>query len=126
MCGRFVINLSPDMVAKVFGLADRPDLPPRYNVAPTQLVPVIREASDGSRRLSLMRWGLVPAWSKEFGAGLINARSETVNEKPSFRQAFQEDVAKGTSRFVSLAAAVLYVLMIAHGSLSDTNIVACG
>jgi putative SOS response-associated peptidase YedK len=90
MCGRFVIELSPNLVQKVFGLAEIPDLPPRYNVAPTQLVPVVREGADGSRRLSMMRWGLVPAWSKEIGAGLINARSETVNEKPSFRQAFRQ------------------------------------
>ena len=90
MCGRFVIELSPDLVSKVFGLAEVPELPPRYNVAPTQLVPVVREASDGSRRLSMMRWGLVPSWSKEIGEGLINARSETVNEKPSFRQAFRQ------------------------------------
>jgi len=79
MCGRFVIELTPNLVKKVFGLTDIPDLPPRYNVAPTQSVPVIREASDGSRRLSLMRWGLVPSWSKEIGEGLINARSETVH-----------------------------------------------
>jgi putative SOS response-associated peptidase YedK len=90
MCGRFVINLSPDLVAKVFGLAEVPDLSPRYNVAPSQSIPVIREAADGSRRLSMMRWGLVPAWAKEVGEGLINARSETVNEKPSFRQAFRQ------------------------------------
>ena len=90
MCGRFVIELSPDLVALVFGLAEIPELPPRYNVAPTQSVPVIREASDGKRRLSLLRWGLVPPWSKEVGEGLINARSETVNEKPSFRQAFRQ------------------------------------
>ncbi len=90
MCGRFVIELSPDLVTKFFGLTEVPDLPPRYNVAPTQPVPVIREAADGSRRLSLMRWGLVPAWAKEPGEGLINARCETVNEKPSFRQAFRQ------------------------------------
>ena len=90
MCGRFVIEFSPDLVAKVFGLAEVPDLPPRYNVAPTQLVPVICEVADGSRRLSLMRWGLVPLWMKEVSEGLINARSETANEKPSFRQAFRQ------------------------------------
>jgi len=89
MCGRFVIELSPELVARFFGLAGTPDLPPRYNVAPTQPVPVIREASDGSRRLSMMRWGLVPSWAKDIGDGLINARCETVNEKPSFRQTFR-------------------------------------
>ena len=90
MCGRFVIELSPNLVQKVFGLAEVPDLPPRYNVAPTQLVPVIRAVSDGSRRLSMMRWGLVPSWAKDPREGLINARSETVNEKPSFRQAYRQ------------------------------------
>jgi len=89
MCGRFVIELSPELVARFFGLAETPDLPPRYNVAPTQPVPAIREASDGSRRLSMMRWGLVPSWAKDIGDGLINARCETVNEKPSFRQTFR-------------------------------------
>jgi putative SOS response-associated peptidase YedK len=86
MCGRFVIELSPGLVAGFFGLTEIPDLPTRYNVAPTQLVPAIREATDGSRRLSMMRWGLVPSWAKDIGDGLINARSETVSEKPSFRQ----------------------------------------
>ena len=86
MCGRFVIELSPGLVAGFFGLTEIPDLPTRYNVAPTQLVPAIREATDGTRRLSMMRWGLVPSWAKDIGDGLINARSETVSEKPSFRQ----------------------------------------
>jgi putative SOS response-associated peptidase YedK len=90
MCGRFVIELSSDHVARFFGLADVPDLPPRYNVAPSQSVPVIREAANGLRRLTMMRWGLVPVWAKDPGGGLINARSETVNEKPSFRQAFRQ------------------------------------
>ena len=90
MCGRFVIELTPDLATRFFGLDEVPDLPPRYNIAPTQSVPVIREASDGSRRLSMMRWGLVPSWAKDIGDGLINARSETINEKPSFRQAFRQ------------------------------------
>jgi putative SOS response-associated peptidase YedK len=90
MCGRFVIDLSPELVAKVFGLPEVPELPCRYNVAPTQPVPVIREVSDGSRRLSLVRWGLIPAWAKEVDGGLINARCETVSEKPSFRQSFRQ------------------------------------
>lgn len=90
MCGRFVIELTPDLVATFFGLASVPVLPPRYNVAPTQIVPVIRQGVDGERRLVMMRWGLIPAWAKEVGAGLINARAETVNEKPSFRQAFRQ------------------------------------
>lgn len=90
MCGRFVINIPLSVFIKFFGISEVGDVQPRFNVAPTQSVPVIREASDGSRRLSAMRWGLVPAWAKEFGDGLINARAETVNEKPSFRQAFRQ------------------------------------
>lgn len=90
MCGRYVLNISLDLFIKYFGLKEVADLHPRYNVAPTQTVPVIREGVDGSRQLSLMRWGLVPSWSKEFGSGSINARSETVNVKPSFRQAFRQ------------------------------------
>lgn len=90
MCGRFVINISLDVFLKFFGLKDLAELPPRYNVAPTQPIPVIREAADGSRRLSLVRWGLIPAWTKEADDGLINARSETVNEKPSFRHAVRQ------------------------------------
>jgi len=90
MCGRFVIELSPELVKAIFGLAESPALPPRYNVAPTQLVPVIRQGADGQRHLDLLRWGLVPTWAKEVGAGLINARAETVAQKPSFRQAFRQ------------------------------------
>lgn len=90
MCGRFVINIPLDLFLKFFGLKEAPELPPRFNIAPTQSVPVIREAADGSRYLSLARWGLITPWSKEADDGLINARSETVNEKPSFRQAFRQ------------------------------------
>jgi len=85
-----IIELTPELVTRFFGLTEAPDLPPRYNIVPTQAIPVIREASDGSRRLTMMRWGLVPSWAKDIGDGLINARSETVNEKPSFRQAFRQ------------------------------------
>ncbi len=65
------------------------NLPPRYNVAPTQDVPIIRR-EEGERRLAMVRWGLVPSWSKELPKSkpLINARSETVAEKPSFRSAY--------------------------------------
>ncbi len=64
---------------------------PRYNVAPTQQVPVVREGADGENRLDLLHWGLIPAWAKERGiaCNMINARSETLLEKPSFRQAFK-------------------------------------
>lgn len=90
MCGRFVINIPLDVFIKFFGLKDVSDFPPHYNVTPTQPVPVIREVSDGSRQLTMMRWGLVPTWAKEVGEGLINARSETAAEKPSFRHALRQ------------------------------------
>jgi putative SOS response-associated peptidase YedK len=74
----------------VFGVVDLPEWPARYNIAPTQLVPVVRQRGDGTRQIVLMRWGLIPSWAKEAGEGLINARAETVNEKPSFRQSFRQ------------------------------------
>ena len=91
MCGRFSLTAAPEWVAEHFGLAEVPDLKPRYNVAPTQDVAVVRRVDSG-RRLDLMRWGLLPASVSDTprgaGAPLINARSETVMEKPSFRHAF--------------------------------------
>lgn len=90
MCGRYVIEFTPEMLRKIFGIDQVPEFPARYNVAPSQPVPVIREISVGNRQISLMRWGLVPSWAKEVGDGLINARCETVNDKPSFRQAFRQ------------------------------------
>lgn len=91
MCGRYLLYTSTDTLARAFGLdpADRPNLEPRYNVAPTQDVPIVR-AEAGRRRLDRARWGLVPSWAKDAGIGakLINARSETVAEKPAFRRAF--------------------------------------
>lgn len=90
MCGRFVRFISLDQFIKHFGLKPSAALPERYNIAPSEQVPAIRKAPDGSRQLTLFRWGLVPKWSKTISGGLINARSETINEKPSFRQAFQQ------------------------------------
>jgi len=78
-------------MVRLFGLETSPNLPVRYNIAPTQRAPVILAQPGGGRRLQSMRWGLVPSWSKDPAAGapLINARAETVAEKPSFRAAFQ-------------------------------------
>lgn len=94
MCGRYVINIPLDRFIKYFGIEkphpdSLPDWPARYNIAPTQAVPVIRQSLDGTRQLDLLRWGLVASWSKDLSSGLINARSETVSEKPSFRHAFR-------------------------------------
>ena len=76
---------------KTYRLSSLPDVPPRYNIAPGQQVAVVRQNHDDMRQLVTMKWGLVPSWSKDPGVGnrMINARSETVHEKPSFRQAFR-------------------------------------
>lgn len=68
-----------------------PNLPPRYNICPTQDVPVVRAGANAGRELVMMRWGLVPAWSKDaaIGSRMINARAETVAEKPSFRDPYK-------------------------------------
>jgi putative SOS response-associated peptidase YedK len=90
MCGRFFSLISDDDVSQDYGLSVRLGLQSRFNIAPTQAVPLVHLDERGARRASLMRWGLVPAWAKEIGsAPLINARSETVAEKPSFRGAFR-------------------------------------
>ncbi len=92
MCGRFTLTeLEPDMLVEIFNLSgDVPPLAPRYNIAPTQPVAtVIRDS--GANRLAIMRWGLIPSWAKDpaIGSRMINARGETVHEKPSFRAAFK-------------------------------------
>jgi putative SOS response-associated peptidase YedK len=90
MCGRFTLRTGSAALAEQFQLADIPDLPPRYNIAPTQEVAVIRH-TNGSNTAALLRWGLVPFWARDtaIGAKMINARAETVAEKPAFRAAFQ-------------------------------------
>lgn len=90
MCGRYSLTSPIEGLRALFGFDELPNLQPRYNIAPTQDVPVVRDSADGGREFTMLRWGLVPAWSKEVGgsAPLINARGETVAEKPSFRDAF--------------------------------------
>lgn len=90
MCGRFVITSPPEALRQAFGYVEQPNFPARYNIAPTQPVPVII-SEGGVRHFRLMRWGLVPPWVKDprkFTL-LINARSETVLEKPAFRNAMK-------------------------------------
>jgi putative SOS response-associated peptidase YedK len=92
MCGRFTLAQSPEAVARAFGLDAVPNFPPRYNIAPSQPVGVIVCGQNASKpEFQLMGWGLIPSWAKDpsIGAKLINARSETVTEKPSFRAAFK-------------------------------------
>jgi len=94
MCGRFFLVSQAREVAAFFGLEEVPPLAPRYNIAPTQNIAVVREVpeNNGSRTLSFMRWGLVPPWTKDASQLplLINARSETVHEKPAFKSAFKK------------------------------------
>lgn len=84
------------VLTEEFRLAQGIELSPRFNIAPTQQVPVIRpqgptDAESCAREITLMRWGLIPSWAKDpsIGARLINARAETIAEKPSFRSAFK-------------------------------------
>jgi putative SOS response-associated peptidase YedK len=90
MCGRFVITSPPAALRQVFGYHEQPNFPPRYNIAPTQPIPVVT-TDNGIRHFRLMRWGLLPAWVKDPRnfALVINARAETVSEKPAFKNAIR-------------------------------------
>ncbi len=90
MCGRFVITSPPAALRQIFGYIEQPNFPPRHNIAPTQPIPVVI-VENGIRHFRLMRWGLLPAWVKDprkFTL-LINARAETVKEKPAFKNAIK-------------------------------------
>src|SRR5579864_1642586 len=90
MCGRFTLRTPPKDLVEIFQLLRTPELAPRYNIAPTQPVAVLRQ--DGKfRQLSLLHWGLIPSWAKDskMGARMINARADTVATKPAFRSAFR-------------------------------------
>ncbi|KAA5804970.1 SOS response-associated peptidase [Alkalicaulis satelles] len=92
MCGRYVITLTVDQLRALFECQDRPNLQPSWNAAPTQDLPVVRRGAGGRARLTCIRWGLVPHWSRTGPAGarpLINARSETAADKPTFRAALK-------------------------------------
>ena len=93
MCGRFVITSAAEAIAKLFGTTNPlPNIGPRYNVAPTDSIPVVLlNAATKQRYVEMMRWGLIPFWAKEakIGASMINAKAETVAEKPAYREAFK-------------------------------------
>lgn len=93
MCGRYAIYgpVSRKNRDTIEFLGEEVEFAPRYNAAPTQLLPVYREHPEHGRELVLLRWGLVPFWAKEpgIGARMINARADTVAEKPAFRAAFK-------------------------------------
>jgi putative SOS response-associated peptidase YedK len=92
VCGRFAFYSPAEAVSRLFAAETIADLPPRYNIAPTQPAPAVRLDPDSVRRLYLLRWGLVPFWAKDpsIGNRMINARAETVASKPAFRQAFRK------------------------------------
>ncbi len=91
MCGRYALHSHPDVIALQFGLSVPFDWKPRYNIAPTQLSPVVRIDERNEHEFALLRWGLIPSWSKDvsIGARMINARAETIASKPAFRSAFR-------------------------------------
>ena len=94
MCGRFAITLPSDAMAQLFAAQPDNDLPevPNYNVCPTNSIHVVTSGPDTGRRLGAMRWGFIPKWYKKPNGGplLINARGETIAEKPAFRAAVRE------------------------------------
>ncbi|MEG4572558.1 SOS response-associated peptidase [Microcoleus sp. N3A4] len=92
MCGRYTLNTSAKIIAEFFKLSAVPDIQPRYNIAPTQSVATVKvEPEKMQRQFQFMRWGLIPSWAKDMkiGSHTINARSETVAEKPAFRSAIK-------------------------------------
>jgi len=106
MCGRYSLTTPVEGLRLLFDFPEQPNLQPRYNIAPTQEVAAVRAAApagapedapgpgaSGARRhLVLLRWGLIPSWAKDpaIGARMINARAETLAEKPAFRSAFRK------------------------------------
>ncbi len=106
MCGRYSLTTPVEGLRLLFDFAEQPNLKPRYNIAPTQEVAAVRAAPPAGatedvagpgegragRHLVLLRWGLIPSWAKDpaIGARMINARAETLAEKPAFRSAFRQ------------------------------------
>jgi putative SOS response-associated peptidase YedK len=93
MCGRFALRNPPRSIQEHFHLPEKVDLSPRYNIAPSQAIAVVRHMPGKSYcHLNMLRWGLIPYWAKDMKIGykLINARGETLTQKPSFRSAFRK------------------------------------
>lgn len=90
MCGRYSLTSPLESMRQTFAIQGLPNLQARYNIAPTQTAPVIRRHPDGRLLMHEIQWGLIPSWARDStgGAKLINARAETVADKPSFRAAF--------------------------------------
>jgi len=92
MCSRYFLDADGNVIAYTFSVPLNEHIRKRFNIAPTQEAPVIRAAASGAREVALLRWGLVPAWAKDLKVGttMINARSEGVEDKPSFRAAVKQ------------------------------------
>lgn len=91
MCGRFAFYSPSEATAALFGVDASAPVLPRFNIAPTQFIAAIRDDENEQRELTMLRWGLIPFWAKDpaIGNRMINARAETVAEKPSFRNAYR-------------------------------------
>jgi putative SOS response-associated peptidase YedK len=94
MCGRFTLRTPASLIAEQFSLLEVPDLQPRFNIAPSQPVPVVRmdpQHASAARQFVFLHWGLVPSWAEDakIGNRMINARAETAADKPSFRAAMR-------------------------------------
>ncbi|MGH7551643.1 MAG: SOS response-associated peptidase [Longimicrobiales bacterium] len=92
MCGRYSLAVSPEALRETFGVDDiAPDVTPRYTIAPQTPVLAIGRSVEGHLRAGMLRWGLVPWWAKDPSAGqrMINARAESLTQKPAFREAFE-------------------------------------
>jgi putative SOS response-associated peptidase YedK len=90
MCGRYTVTSAPEAIRALFGYPEQPNFPPRYNIAPTQPIAIVRLV-EGKRQFALVRWGLVPSWVKDpknFSL-LINARGESLTDKPAFQAAMK-------------------------------------
>jgi len=92
MCSRYFLDADGNVIAYTFNVPPTDKVRKRFNIAPTQEAPVVRESRAGGREIAMLRWGLVPYWAKDLKVGtkMINARSETVAEKPAFRAAFEK------------------------------------
>jgi putative SOS response-associated peptidase YedK len=91
MCGRYALTSPPAVIAERFHLLWTPEIAARYNIAPSQMIPAVRETEQG-RALAFLKWGLIPSWAKDASIGmkLINARGETLADKPAFRSAYRQ------------------------------------
>jgi putative SOS response-associated peptidase YedK len=93
MCGRFGLSATPEQLALLLDIdpGDIPEMAPRFNIAPTTQAAVVRHNATSHRKVHLVRWGLVPSWAKDqkIGNRLINARAETIADKPAYRSAFK-------------------------------------